>query len=382
MAYMIDMVYNPGRTVYALLFDSEGDCWSGSAFVTFTGDNDAFDTPLTEHAQRTYYYSADLGVSLDAGTFIEEYWEQAGVSPDRVADTPIGLYEHAWRGYGDFSLLSLPYRRLPSQLKRTYTVQDGDGNPVTGAYVWVTTDTAGAFVIASAVSDAAGKVYSWLDAGTVYYWRYKDGVDFTNPDAVAYAADSYPTGDYTVEIVYDDTGVTLYALLFDQNSLCWNGSAFVAFTGDNDAFDVSLSEDGDRLYDYLATVTPAPDVGEYQEEIWLQVGASPDRAVDTMLGLQTHCWRGDATIDKALTELGTVQGPQDFTYTLQDLEGNPVPAAEIWLCSGLTGTDPRSHGYTDQFGQIVFSLVTGTYCVFSKKAGWMMSEAPDEEMVS
>lgn len=65
----------------------------------------------------------------------------------------------------------------------TYTLTDADtGLPIDGAEVWVTTDLAGANIIAYSVTDAAGVVTFYLDAGTVYVWRKRGGYTFTNPD--------------------------------------------------------------------------------------------------------------------------------------------------------------------------------------------------------
>ena len=65
----------------------------------------------------------------------------------------------------------------------TFTVQDGSGNPLPNAHVWATTDLAGTTTVASALSNALGRVTFYLDAGVTYYiWKQKEGYDFTNPD--------------------------------------------------------------------------------------------------------------------------------------------------------------------------------------------------------
>lgn len=64
-----------------------------------------------------------------------------------------------------------------------YTLTDADtGAPIDGAEVWVSTDSAGANVIASGTTDSSGVVTFMLDAGTVYVWRKRSGYNFTNPD--------------------------------------------------------------------------------------------------------------------------------------------------------------------------------------------------------
>ena len=64
---------------------------------------------------------------------------------------------------------------------KVYTLTDGT-NPIADADVWVTTDSAGANVIASGRTDAFGQVTFMLDSGTYYIWRKKSGWDFINPD--------------------------------------------------------------------------------------------------------------------------------------------------------------------------------------------------------
>lgn len=71
----------------------------------------------------------------------------------------------------------------PGSVQRTYTVTDsGTGLPIDGVQVWVSTDLAGANIIASGYTDALGQYRPWLDAGTYYFWCQRAGYSFTNPD--------------------------------------------------------------------------------------------------------------------------------------------------------------------------------------------------------
>ena len=63
----------------------------------------------------------------------------------------------------------------------TYTLTVA-GQPLADAQVWVTTDLAGANIIASGTTNQNGVVTFYLDAGTVYVWCAKSGYSFTNPD--------------------------------------------------------------------------------------------------------------------------------------------------------------------------------------------------------
>ena len=66
----------------------------------------------------------------------------------------------------------------------TYTVTDAmSGSPIGDVEVWVTSDFAGRNVLASARTDQFGMARFTLDAGPVYVWRKKSGVNFVNPDS-------------------------------------------------------------------------------------------------------------------------------------------------------------------------------------------------------
>jgi hypothetical protein len=69
---------------------------------------------------------------------------------------------------------------------KTYTLTDsGTALPIADADVWVTTDEAGANVVASGKTDAFGQVTFYLDSGTYYLWRQRSGYTFSNPDCEA-----------------------------------------------------------------------------------------------------------------------------------------------------------------------------------------------------
>lgn len=54
--------------------------------------------------------------------------------------------------------------------------------PVDGVWVNVSTDIAGANIIAQGVTNSLGQVVFWLDAGTYYLWSYRCGYCFPLPD--------------------------------------------------------------------------------------------------------------------------------------------------------------------------------------------------------
>ena len=65
----------------------------------------------------------------------------------------------------------------------TYTLTSTvDGSPIADADIWVKSSPSATKVLASGRTDQNGQVVFYLDAGTVYVYRQKSGVNFTNPD--------------------------------------------------------------------------------------------------------------------------------------------------------------------------------------------------------
>lgn len=55
--------------------------------------------------------------------------------------------------------------------------------PISGAQVWITTDSAGSQVVASGVTDSSGEVSFYLSANTYFVWRSHSDYSFSdNPD--------------------------------------------------------------------------------------------------------------------------------------------------------------------------------------------------------
>jgi hypothetical protein len=83
-------------------------------------------------------------------------------------------------------------------LECTYTLTlSDDGSPISNATVLVTTDSTKINVVASATTNMLGVVYLNLDSVPLYIWRYKAGVNFTNPILVEFSRsnpDAYGTG--------------------------------------------------------------------------------------------------------------------------------------------------------------------------------------------
>jgi hypothetical protein len=72
----------------------------------------------------------------------------------------------------------------------TLTFHDADGHDIPDAAVWVTSDMAGATLVQSGTTSAAGTWTATLVAGTTYYsWLTKAGINRTNPVSFVAVAD-------------------------------------------------------------------------------------------------------------------------------------------------------------------------------------------------
>lgn len=69
-----------------------------------------------------------------------------------------------------------------------------------------------------------------------------------------------------------------------------------------------------------------------------------------------------------------------FTYTVTE-SGTPLDGALVRATTDLAGTNTVASGYTDAFGQVVFTLSAGTYYLFTSRAGTNFTN-PDTEAVS
>lgn len=64
----------------------------------------------------------------------------------------------------------------------SYALTTSAGTPIPGARVWITTDEAGANVVAYGTTNSYGAAAFNLEPGTVYVWAEKVGYSFDNPD--------------------------------------------------------------------------------------------------------------------------------------------------------------------------------------------------------
>ena len=75
-------------------------------------------------------------------------------------------------------------------------------------------------------------------------------------------------------------------------------------------------------------------------------------------------------------------GAITFTYTLTSTDGGaPIPGADVWASTDITGNYVVASGVTDASGEVVFYLDAGTYYIWRQLAGWDFTN-PDTEVVA
>ena len=112
--------------------------------------------------------------------------ELSATAVDAIWDEPVAAHTtvDTYGSYIDTELTSVISGVLlgTGTLACTYTLTLSDnGMPISGARVIVSTDGSHVNIVASGITDQYGIVSFNLDAGPVYLWRYKSGVNFSNP---------------------------------------------------------------------------------------------------------------------------------------------------------------------------------------------------------
>lgn len=80
-------------------------------------------------------------------------------------------------------IAAMPITAGSGTIAHTYTVTSSvDATPVAEVQVSVSTDVAGANIVAAGYTDSFGQIIFYLDPGTYYFWRSKDRWTFANPD--------------------------------------------------------------------------------------------------------------------------------------------------------------------------------------------------------
>ena len=134
------------------------DFLTGDAFARI-GANGAGLSTLAQASVATEERLSKLDVPVSSRSSHSASDVLAAITPV-VAPTTLGLGAIPWTHF----------------VANEYTMQG-----IPDVDVWVSTDPAGAYIIASGRTDQNGNVTFYLDAGTVYVWEQKSGWNFSNP---------------------------------------------------------------------------------------------------------------------------------------------------------------------------------------------------------
>jgi hypothetical protein len=106
MANELLIHYPTGATLYAMLFDSTGQVWNGSAFAApGSASWTDYDIAMSEVATSTGLYRASMPAAA-AGAYSFVVRKQAGANP-AVGDITVGSGEIEWSGTAEVALSTL-----------------------------------------------------------------------------------------------------------------------------------------------------------------------------------------------------------------------------------------------------------------------------------
>ena len=170
-----------GMALEATLTAIKGLGWTDETLVTIQTAADAATAPSANDVADAVWNEAIAGhVSVGStGKAVTDILEDTGTT---LPATLASILEDTGTTL-PASIALISGGAGPGGTEKVYTVTDSvSGLPIADVHVWVSTDTAGANVIASGYTDVSGQVTFMLDAGTYYLWRQKAGYNFTNPD--------------------------------------------------------------------------------------------------------------------------------------------------------------------------------------------------------
>ena len=129
-----------------------------------------------------------------------------------------------------------------------------------------------------------------------------------------------------IQIAYDTSGATLYAVVRNADGEVWNGSAFEAYaTANLGTYDLPMAEQGTASGYYTADF-PAAAAGIYAVSVYEQAGASPAEG-DALLTGGAIDWAGAAVVSSVGSGV-----------KLADAVAHGGSAATLYLGGGTVGT--------------------------------------------
>jgi hypothetical protein len=166
------------------------------SIIPFSWINESEDFSATEKASITAAVPGVAAIQSGLSTFDPATQSvvasnMRGTDNAALATTALSnaVWTNAKAAFLDVAVSSLG-TGITSFPAQTYTITS-DGLPCADCLVVMTTDLAGSYPIHSGTTNALGQVTFYPDlpaATTVYLWRFKTGVNFTNPDTETVSA--------------------------------------------------------------------------------------------------------------------------------------------------------------------------------------------------
>lgn len=140
-----------------------------------------------ETVSATSYYKDDSGAwtGLTLADSITEIGT-TGVYEITLSATEMS-HDYLWIKFTSTNAADTAYViRTDQRVDHTYILTSTiNGDPIVGAAVWATTDSAGTNIIDAGITDSNGNVTLQLEPGTYYFWRGKSRTTFSDPDTEA-----------------------------------------------------------------------------------------------------------------------------------------------------------------------------------------------------
>ncbi len=194
MANEIHFSYTTGLTLYAVRRDitgkvavSAGSSWE--AWGASSHDADDYDVTMTENGTGSSHYVGSFDASsniTDAGYYFVDIYKQVGGSP-ATGDPLVGIgIPIIWNGTSEVGNTNAAVAGGSANVYTVTTTGVQGGPAVPDVHCWVTTDSSGANIVASGITNDAGQVTFYLDVGLTYYvWKQKSGFTFgSQPETV------------------------------------------------------------------------------------------------------------------------------------------------------------------------------------------------------
>lgn len=177
-----------------MLKNVAGQKWRVFAFelstgAPFTGDSANITANLTlDYGTPASTSDVNPTEDPDAGGF---YWfdlTQAETAADHAAINPVSSTPGVQVIADPPSVITEVRPSSGAGASQHVVCVDIGGTPLAGAGVWITTDVAGANVVAGTLyTDVLGRAEFMLDPGSYYQWVQKPGYNFTNPSSITVA---------------------------------------------------------------------------------------------------------------------------------------------------------------------------------------------------